>query len=124
VRPALTRLRRLGLALAVLTNGSSAQQHAKVRAIGLLDRVDLVVTSEELDVAKPDPRAYLRTCDRLSVAPEEVLHVGDRHDLDVVGARAAGLQALHLDRDGKEQETSGSRIASLLELSPRLALVA
>jgi len=123
VRPTLTQLRRLGFALAVLTNGSSAQQHAKVHALRLLERVDLVVTSEELDVAKPDPRAYRRTCDRVSVDPDEALHVGDRYDVDVVGARAAGLQALHLDRHGRGQETSGSRIASLLELAPRLALV-
>jgi putative hydrolase of the HAD superfamily len=42
--------------------------------------------------------------------------VGDNYDLDVLGARAAGLQAIHLDRKRAETRPERSRITSLHEL--------
>nr|WP_198423965.1 HAD family hydrolase [Microlunatus antarcticus] len=120
VRPAVDDLVDRGIALAVLTNGSTAQQTAKVAAIGLSDCVAGVVTAEQLGVAKPAPQTYRAACRLLSVAPAETVHVGDRHDLDVVAARAAGLRALHLDRHRREEEAPAGRITTLAELSARL----
>lgn len=120
VHPALTQLRDRGFTLAVLTNGSRIQQHAKVQALGLVEYLEAVVTSDELGAAKPAPSSYLETCERLPADPATTLHVGDRYDVDVAGARSAGLQALHLDRSHKHQETAEHRIASLEELSGRL----
>ena len=120
VRPAVDALVEAGFVLAVLTNGRAEQQHAKVRAIGIADALAAVLTSDEVGAAKPAPEAYLATCRRLGLEPGRVLHVGDRHDLDVLAARAAGLQALHLDRDGRHVEPPEGRIASLTELVGRL----
>ncbi|HEY0240357.1 MAG TPA: HAD family hydrolase [Friedmanniella sp.] len=87
----------------------------------LLDgRVESGSTSEELGVAKPAPSSYLQTCERLRADPATTLHVGDRYDVDVAGARSAGLQALHLDRSHKHKETAEHRITSLEELPGRL----
>jgi putative hydrolase of the HAD superfamily len=119
-RPALDELVAAGLVLAVLTNGTAAQQQAKVERIGLVAHLAAVVTSEELGVAKPAPQAYLATCRRIGSDPTRTLHVGDRHDLDVVAARAAGLPALHLDRLGGDDEPPEGRLRSLTELAPRL----
>lgn len=120
VRPALDALVARGLVLAVLTNGRAEQQRAKVRAIGVEEAVAFVLTSEEVGAAKPAPETFLEACRRLGVAPERVVHVGDRHDLDVVAARAAGLQALHLDRDDLRLEPPRGRIGRLAELPGRL----
>lgn len=120
VRPALDRLVAQGLVVGVLTNGTTVQQTAKVTAMGLDDVVARVVTAEELGVAKPAARAYRATCALLAVPPAEVLHVGDRHDLDVVAARAAGLRALHLDREGRGVEPPEGRLTRLAELPGRL----
>lgn len=116
VRAAVDRLHGAGLRMAVLTNGLDAQQRAKVEALGIGDVVRPVVTAEELGVAKPDPAAYLAVCERLGVAPAAALHVGDRYDLDVTGARAAGLRAVHLDRRGLGPTDEPDRISSLDEL--------
>jgi putative hydrolase of the HAD superfamily len=43
--------------------------------------------------------------------------VGDNHELDVLAARAAGLQAVHLDRRGAHSAEETRRISSLLELA-------
>ena len=120
VEPALALLEPIGLRLAVLTNGATAQQHAKLRAIGLEGRVGPVFTAEALGLAKPDPLSYQEVCRRLGVPPGAALHVGDRHDLDVSGARTAGLRALHLDRQELCRECGRHRLGTLAGLVDHL----
>ncbi len=66
---------------------------AKLQALGLSDYVDVAVSATERDVDafKPDPRGFLVACERWNLAPERVLYVGDRAEVDAVGARAAGM---------------------------------
>ena len=67
-------------------------------------------------MAKPDPEAFRRACARWGLPPAAVLSVGDRHDLDVLPARAAGLAAVLLDRDGAGTAGEPSRIRPLADL--------
>lgn len=97
-RPALEVARGNGWRIGVLTNGSTRQQNAKLRAIGLADLVDVVCTTESLGASKPARETYLRTCEALGTDPAETLMIGDNLELDVLGAQAAGLTARHLDR--------------------------
>jgi putative hydrolase of the HAD superfamily len=97
-RPALDVARSNGWRIGVLTNGSSTQQNAKLEAIGLAQLVDVVCTSETLGVSKPEPAAYLRTCEALGADPADTMMIGDNVDLDVLAARKVGLTAHHLDR--------------------------
>ena len=53
-----------------------------------------VVSSSDLGVAKPDPAIFQEAARRLDLPPRQVLHVGDRWELDVVGALAAGCGAV------------------------------
>ena len=92
--------------------------------MGLRDQLTAVITSEELGIAKPDPRSYLSACEHLGVEPLQTLHVGDRHDLDVLGARAAGLQAIHLDRRANSDDDPERHITSLRDLPAHLASAA
>jgi putative hydrolase of the HAD superfamily len=116
VDEALTAIRCAGMQTAVLTNGTVEQQNDKLRRVGLAGRVGPVYTAEELGAAKPAAEAYLAACQRWGLAPNTVLHVGDRYDLDVEAARAAGLRAVHLDRKGESVPGEQPRIASLREL--------
>ncbi|HEY9389075.1 MAG TPA: HAD family hydrolase [Mycobacteriales bacterium] len=121
---ALERIRRTDVRTAVLTNGTVEQQNAKITAVGLTDRVGPVFTAEELGAAKPDPSTYLTVCRRLGVPADSALHVGDLHDLDVIAPRAAGLQAVHLDRRDNGPHHEKHRITSLAELPDHLAALA
>ena len=56
------------------------------------------VSAHELGCAKPDPRMFAAACAIAGVPPAATLHVGDDPHLDVLGARAAGLQAAWLRR--------------------------
>ena len=53
-----------------------------------------IVTSCEVGRRKPDPEIFREASRRLSLRPEEIVHVGDRWDLDVKGALAAGCGAV------------------------------
>jgi putative hydrolase of the HAD superfamily len=97
-RPALEVARSNDWRIGVLTNGSTSQQNAKLASIGLADLVDVVSTAQGLGVGKPEVAAFHLTCEALDVQPAEALMIGDNLEVDVLGARAAGLAALHLDR--------------------------
>jgi putative hydrolase of the HAD superfamily len=112
----LTFLESEGLAPAVLTNGIVEQQNDKIDRVGLTGRLGPVFTAEGLGVAKPDPDAFRLVCAQWGLEPSAVLSVGDRHELDVLPARAAGLHAVHLDRWDAGPHDEPSRIVSLAGL--------
>ena len=114
--PALERVRGRGLRLGILTNGEVSQQRRKLDRLGLNEAFDAVVCSSDLPTGKPDPGAFHATVDRLGVAAEESLMVGDSLVTDVEGALAAGLDAVLLDRHGDHPDAAVRRIASLEEL--------
>ncbi|MEU4688270.1 HAD family hydrolase [Actinoplanes sp. NPDC023714] len=108
-----------GLAVAVLTNGSTRQQRGKLDRMGL-GHIANVFTPDDLGVAKPDPDAFRLACERWGFAPGSVLSVGDNHAFDVLAARAAGLRAVHLDRPGTGPAGEQHRIGTLKEISAYL----
>ncbi|MDP9182728.1 MAG: HAD family hydrolase [Actinomycetota bacterium] len=115
--PVIHRARATGLGLAVLTNGLQEQQEAKLRAVGLLDVCGTVLASSSLPAGKPDPGAYAAACAAVHEAPESVLMVGDNYELDVLAARGAGLQAVHLDRAGTHCVPDSDRVRTLADLA-------
>jgi putative hydrolase of the HAD superfamily len=116
VPAALAAVTAAGLRVAVLTNGTTEQQNRKLRRTGLAGLVGPVWTVDELGVAKPDPEVFRRACARWELPPATVLSVGDNYELDVLAARAAGLQAAHLDRRHRGPDGERVRLTSLLEL--------
>ena len=92
---ALARLRAAGLRLGVVSNSDGRVEQA-LDAAGLRDYFDVVVDSALVGVEKPDPAIFRAALDALGVAPEEALYVGDLYEVDVVGARAAGIEAVLL----------------------------
>jgi HAD superfamily hydrolase (TIGR01549 family) len=92
VRPVLARW-AARYRLVAVTNGN-----ADVGRVGLGEFFVGAVSAHELGCAKPDPRMFHEACRVAGVAPLETLHIGDDPALDVIGARAAGLQAAWLRR--------------------------
>ncbi len=82
--------------LASLTNGN-----ADLQRIGIHAHFAHHVCARDSGVAKPDPRIFLAAAERLGVAPEQILHVGDDPAMDIAGARDAGLRTAWINRDGR-----------------------
>jgi putative hydrolase of the HAD superfamily len=107
-------LRRLGICYA--TDTQATDGHAPP-ADGCVE-VAVVIDSEVVGVAKPDPEIFRFALDALGVpASEDVLHVGDSLRYDVGGALAAGLRPVHLDPYGFCPMPDGhAHIASLADI--------
>lgn len=98
--PALIEARERGLSVALLSN-LAAPYKQPVFELGLDKHFDALVFSCDVGVAKPDRKIYERLAGMLDVKPSQVLMIGDTRGDDVMGARKAGLQALHIDRSGR-----------------------
>lgn len=97
--PALAELRGMGLRLVCVSNWDVSLPSVLDRC-GLAQSLDAVVTSAELGARKPDPAIFAAALAVAGCDPGETLHVGDTPDEDVQGARAAGIRALLIRRDG------------------------
>jgi putative hydrolase of the HAD superfamily len=96
---ALTRLRSAGFRLGVVSNSDGRVAEA-LRAAALEAYFDVIVDSALAGVEKPDPAIFLPALQALRVRPDEALYVGDLFEVDVAGARAAGLSAVLLAPGG------------------------
>jgi putative hydrolase of the HAD superfamily len=120
-RESLGRLRGAGLRLGIVSNSDGRVEQALAEA-GLREYFDVVIDSSLAGIEKPDPAILLAALDALGVAPEEALYVGDLYEVDVVGARAAGIEAVLLAAPGSahHQCRTTSSIAELVDaLLPR-----
>jgi HAD superfamily hydrolase (TIGR01662 family) len=126
VRPALAKLQAAGLRVVVAGNQTT-------RAGQLLRDLDLpadvIATSGEWGVAKPDEAFFAQVVGAAGCEADEVLYVGDHPQNDVFPAAAAGLATAHLRRgpwgrlwadDSEVALTADWRVDSLTELADRL----
>jgi putative hydrolase of the HAD superfamily len=113
--PCLGALRSVAQ-IAVLSNGNQEQQEQKVSRTGLGRYIDVVLTSDELGVAKPDPRAFELACVRLGVPVRAAVYVGDRLEVDALAATAAGLRGIWLNRTGDAVPPGVEAVDNLTDL--------
>lgn len=97
--PALTLAREAGLGAAVISN-SNGSVRSILDGLGLTRHLDFVIDSFEVGVEKPDARIFQLGLERAGLAPHEVVYVGDLYSVDVLGARAVGMDAVLLDPGG------------------------
>ena len=116
----------------IITNGELAFQTSKVERLALQSRMEHVVASGDVGIAKPDVRIFHEALRRFSgTAPVSAgAYVGDRLRTDAIGAARAGLLGVWLDRHGVEpvaadaaeaDEVGVVRIRGLDELPALLA---
>jgi putative hydrolase of the HAD superfamily len=106
--------------LAVITNGPDAGQRKKLAFNDIDHYFQLIAVSGDVGLAKPDARIFEHALQGLGVPAEATWHVGDGLETDIAGAKAAGLTAVWLNRDGrrraKDAVAPDYEIASLTEL--------
>ena len=121
VAPVLESLRERGYALAIVSNWDSTLGRL-LEVHGLAPSFSEILISAVEKSAKPHPEIFHRACGRLGSRPAETLHVGDSLEEDYLAAKAAGLPALLLDRDGRHPGVE-ERIETLAELPARLEVL-
>ena len=119
VVPALEAMRRLGLQLTVVSNANGTLC-AHMDRLGLTRYLHCVLDSSDLGVEKPDPRLFEIALDRSGADAAATIHIGDLYQVDVVGARAAGIRGVLLDEAGLYDGVDCPRVRSLAELVARI----
>lgn len=97
----LRELRRAGFTLGIVSN-ADGRVATFVEKAGLAEFFDVIIDSGVVGVEKPDPRIFEIACEQLDVEPGETIHVGDIYEIDVLGARAAGIRAILLFNGDKD----------------------
>jgi putative hydrolase of the HAD superfamily len=115
----LERLRAAGLPIVVVSNANGTVE-AQMERLGLAPYFAHVVDSAVEGVEKPDPRIFQRALERCGGSAGRTLHVGDLYHVDVVGARAAGIDGWLLDAAGLYTEYDCRRLPSLTALADDL----
>ena len=85
-------------------------------------RFEVIVSPRTFGVGKPEPEIFLRTMELLDMPPERAIYVGDSYDNDVIGARAAGLTPVLIDRFliNLDSHDAGHRVETLYDLAELL----
>jgi HAD superfamily hydrolase (TIGR01509 family) len=116
----LAQLKELGYTLGVVSN-ADGRVESFLRLVGITRHLDFVIDSGLVGVEKPDPRIFEIALGRANVQPAEAVHVGDVYEMDVLGARAAGVDPVLIVTNGGEVPADVPVIRSLPELVDRLA---
>ncbi len=118
----LYRLRWSGAILGVLSNRSEPFDE-ELDMLGLTPFFDFTLYSYAVGTYKPDPRVFHAALERAGrVAPHEAVYIGDNYYADVLGARAAGLDAILIDSRGLYPDVEAPVIRDMAELPPLLGL--
>ncbi len=104
----LERLRSHGVRLALLTNGSSDSQRAKINRFELEPHFDYISIEGEFGCGKPDERVYRAALAALASEPTDTWMVGDNLEWDVAAPMRLGITGIWFDRHAAGLPTSAT----------------
>ncbi len=122
VRPGLEALRRLGVRLAILSNGEPRMLEAAARSAGIDILLDTIISVEEVRIFKVSPRVYMLGPERLGV-DRSALGFVSSNSWDINGAASAGLTTFWIQRAAAEPPeelgfAADHVVAALTDLAP------
>ena len=89
---------RRGSNSAIVSNADGLAGDAK--RLGLAQFFDVIIDSQVVGVEKPNPKIFQLALDALGVRPRSEMYAGDIYAIDMLGARAAGIEAKLIDQHG------------------------
>jgi putative hydrolase of the HAD superfamily len=116
--PVLEEVHGAGLSVGLVSNG--VRDLTQFVAHHRLD-VDAIVDSRTHGRVKPHPTIFQAALDALGVAAAESVMVGDSLEEDIEGARALGMRAILIDREGRHPEVP-ERLSDLYGLPAALGI--
>jgi putative hydrolase of the HAD superfamily len=104
----LNRLRRLGVRMALITNGLGVDQRSKIDRFALACYFDFILVESEFGVGKPDERVYLHVLEHLKISPTDAWMVGDYLECDVAAPQKMSIRGIWMDvrRAGLSKEST------------------
>ena len=96
--------RKNNVKLGIITNGPSAHQWSKIKALGVerwIDKENIIV-SGDYSINKPDVRIFEIMQEKLQLPIDSLYYIGDLLENDIVGANNAGWKAIWINRYKKK----------------------
>ena len=121
-RETLGVLRERGYRLGVISNADGRVRKLLEEA-GLATHLEIILDSAHVGVEKPDPRIFLAATEALGHLPSSCAYVGDVYEIDILGARSAGLRAILIGSSSVGAPDPVERVetlSGLLELFPAI----
>lgn len=103
-------LRNKGYKIGVYTNSIRQTAKAMLEYAGLLSKIDVLITNQDVEAPKPNPEGYLLACNRLQASPEDTYVVEDG-EYGILAAESAGCKVI---RVGNPRDVSISLIANFI----------
>jgi len=116
-RTTLNELESMGLRLGMVSNHhDSLSLMRSLRRYRIEPRFEPIVVSEKVKVRKPNPVIFRLCLSAMKVNPAQAVYVGDAPEIDVVGAKAAGMSVVligPLNPDGPEPDFTVDRLSAI-----------
>ncbi len=110
----LDRLKRAGMRLAILSNGNPEMLDPMVKASGLADRFEAVISVDAAKVFKVDPKAYRLVEARCGVKPDKVCFLSS-NCWDAHGAAHFGFRSIWVNRASAPDDNLPGRISTQIK---------
>jgi HAD superfamily hydrolase (TIGR01549 family) len=110
--------------IVVVSNHLQRDQEAKLTELRLSASVDGLITSEAAGAAKPDPRPFVRALELARVSADRAVVLGDSWESDVIGAKAAGIRPVWLNRYARSSpDPRVTELSALVPIARALAAI-
>ncbi|WP_419192250.1 HAD-IA family hydrolase [Engelhardtia mirabilis] len=105
VLPLLEGIERAGLRRGIVTHGWTTKQAEKLVRLGLVPHLDAdaIFISDQIGIAKPNPKLYLAALRQMGLPPKRVMYVGDSPQHDIAPPKSLGMVTVWSERAAKHR---------------------
>lgn len=104
----LRELKKSGVRVILLSNAQACYTRPEMELLGIDDIFDDVILSSDEGIKKPAISIFQRALAIADVPADRVLMVGNDEQCDIMGAKAAGIDAVYLDTNGEWIDSDGN----------------
>jgi FMN phosphatase YigB (HAD superfamily)/ribulose-5-phosphate 4-epimerase/fuculose-1-phosphate aldolase len=94
--------KNIGKKMGILTDYETEYQIKKLERLGILNYIDVIVTSEEVGIEKPSSQMFSAILQKMNLGSHEVIMVGDNYERDFKGASRAKIRSYWFHKDNHE----------------------
>ena len=103
--------------LHIITNGFEEVQNIKLKASNLAPFFKKIITSEKVNVKKPDPKIFEYALNLIAAKAENTIMIGDDLPVDIVGAKKCGIHQIYFNpKKKKHNQVIDHEISSLIQI--------